>query len=791
MIETAIERDRERRYASALELADDLRRVRSFEPIQAKAAGPLTRARKWAQRRPAAAVALAAGALLVLLGIGLLVGNAIARRAAVRAHVERAEGLLADGDLEGSGLALAQARELGGDTVHILALEALIKDVRDREEREAQRTADLAAAAAAREESRSEQERYDALRTEILALEAELEGQRGVVLANFAPSAARAAFAHDENELERLELAAEQALQAAREALELAARYEAPWGRTEATDAAFASFYLGRWREAVARDDATRVALFRSLVQEHDTAGAHEAELLGRGTLTVDVLPADAEVHLFRYESYDGVRGGEVVPRLVPVPTAGIGLVRAGAWVAGFHPGDPCLVVAEVEPGSLAAQARLQAGDLVIELAGQPTADCLLVATLPPDSALARAGVAPLTRIGTLNGLPIRNGFLWQAAPRPEGQGMDVLTVHGNREEIPLVRDEVSVASPQELIEGGRLETSLQLTCLRAGERVLLEIPAGERAGLRTRPTAYPLICAAQNRITTSSALELDPGSYLLLARRPGRDALRQPLLVGHGAEARTVLELLPQGSAPEGFEHVPAGPFRRGGDPLAPESAAAESVELPAYFIARYELTRREWNEFLSDPGIQERMASSGATIYLPRERKGLMPEANLGGSDTPVMGVSWNDARDYVAWRNARAEDWDEPWVFDLPSEDEWEKAARGADGRAYPWGERFDFDLVVGFYRESFNLYNVPAGFELRDESPYGVGDLGGLRREWTRTPFDNPDPKAPPVYRTRGGAWWNPQPQLFRSAARYLVEASYTGGDTGLRLVARPR
>lgn len=87
------------------------------------------------------------------------------------------------------------------------------------------------------------------------------------------------------------------------------------------------------------------------------------------------------------------------------------------------------------------------------------------------------------------------------------------------------------------------------------------------------------------------------------------------------------------------------------------------------------------------------------------------------------PIRFVDWSDITAYCAWQNAR-----------LPNEHEWEKAARGTDGRFYPWGDRFDPTFC--HMRESRPFMNEPepSGVFARDESPYGVRDLAGGVREW---------------------------------------------------------
>lgn len=796
VIEVAMERDRERRYATALEFAEELRRVRSFEPIRAKAAGPITRLRKWARRKPAVAVAVAAVVLMALLGVGVLIGGVLHRRQAARDHLDRAEASLAAGDVEAAAIALAQARELTGDSVAALDLEVRIEDRRDRDAVEARRAADATAAEAARAESAEQQTLYASLRAQIRARDAELAKARTAVFAGFASATERATVARQERDLARLRLDAERAVQNAREALERAARHEAAWGTSTATDAAFAAFFMERWRDARVDGDTMRAEMARSAVARHDVEGRYTDELRGVGSLVLTVSPADAEVFLFRYEPYELGRTDAVVPRSVPIPTTGVGRVRPAAWVDDYFPGDLCLVITAVEPQSAAADAGLSPGDLVVRFAGQRTGDGVRLSPETPSSEWGDGSVPPFARIATLNGAPIGSRLDWRTAPPAVGGTSDRITFDGIDGEFESARTEIDVVTAQECLEAAASSAACEWIALKSGERVVLNVDAGARAGLKCAPTAYPLICARENLVaggvggSANATLEIEPGSYLAFARGKGRDDLRVPITIAPGATLATMIDLLPQGSAPTGFVFVPAGPFAVAGDAQAQEPAPAGIADVDAFFIARRELTNAEWNEFLADPDTQRRMDEAEQSIYLPREPGGLIPKENLGGPSTPVMGISWNDARDYVAWRNAQAEAAGEPWVYDLPSELEWEKAARGVDGRAFPWGDRFDFELTIGLHTKSVNLFDAPGGYEPRDESPYGVQDLGGLRTEWTRDAYVL-DPRAPPLYRRRGGAWSNSREIDFRAASRHFAEAASSTGISGVRLVARPR
>jgi len=338
-----------------------------------------------------------------------------------------------------------------------------------------------------------------------------------VCFERYAPAAERSRLCRLEKRIRAEEQRLERLLREAREARERAVRREAPYFGNEpgpTTRAALADYAMGRFREALARGDDATIVRRANEVRRYDDARRHEAELLGRGTLTVQVAPPEANVYLFRYEDYDTVRTGPpVVSRLVPVPTTGIGRCKTvrRSEAIDFVPGDLCLVILEVTPGSPAAAAGLAPGDLVLRL-------------------------------------------------------------------------------------NGRL------------------------------------------------------------------------------------------------------------------------------------------------------------AAVY--------------GGDPVPVLGISWRDLQTYLAWQNRKAPRTGQARRYDLPTEQEWEKAAPGADGRFFPWGNRFDFTLTVGLFRKKSRLFTMPVMYEPRDESPFGVRDLGGSRIEWTSSRFEG----TGQTHVLQGGAWGHAEANDFRSAAR---------------------
>jgi len=170
--------------------------------------------------------------------------------------------------------------------------------------------------------------------------------------------------------------------------------------------------------------------------------------------------------------------------------------------------------------------------------------------------------------------------------------------------------------------------------------------------------------------------------------------------------------------------------------------------------------------------------------TSHWPRGASGQF-SLPRGWDDWPVFGISWNDATDYCKWLTAQKGG--EGWRFELPTEDEWERAARGADGRFFPWGDRFDPSFCRGMLDsrpeqrppnpEPFGLFPI-------DESFVGVRDLGGGMREWTATVSGREN-----RYRIMKGGVWSGSASISRSALRDDLVPRGVSDFYGFRLVAR--
>ncbi|MEZ5292968.1 MAG: SUMF1/EgtB/PvdO family nonheme iron enzyme [Vicinamibacterales bacterium] len=260
---------------------------------------------------------------------------------------------------------------------------------------------------------------------------------------------------------------------------------------------------------------------------------------------------------------------------------------------------------------------------------------------------------------------------------------------------------------------------------------------------------------------------------------------------------AASALHSSPMDQAPRPvFVEIPAGPFTMGAGPATtPEafanerwSAAAEAgtLDLPAFYLARRETTIGEYAAFVT---------ATGWTTD---------PRALAGPDDVPVAFVSWPDALAYCRWLTrtlaarppadpALAERLRNGWMATLPTEAQWEKAARGPDGRRYPWGEEARRD------RAQFDAPGVaPVGAHACPECAYGLDDMAGNVWEWTRSPsqpypYDESDDRlhldADALWTIRGGGFADP-PRLVRGSARGAAEPGARRAFIGFRVAIVP-
>lgn len=198
-------------------------------------------------------------------------------------------------------------------------------------------------------------------------------------------------------------------------------------------------------------------------------------------------------------------------------------------------------------------------------------------------------------------------------------------------------------------------------------------------------------------------------------------------------------------GAAPGPMLRIPAGAFRMGSDDRLADEGPQHTVQLGEYLIDQYEVTNLQYQAFIEATGRRAPDHFENRT-YPP------------GKADHPVTFVTWFDARDYCAWAGKR-----------LPTEQEWEKAARGADARIFPWGDEFDIraaNTPVRWARLGREGDTTPVGAFPAGVSPYGLYDLSGNVWEWTASwylPHPGNTTRSEnfgQIYRVlKGGSWWD--------------------------------
>ncbi|MEM7246449.1 MAG: bifunctional serine/threonine-protein kinase/formylglycine-generating enzyme family protein [Acidobacteriota bacterium] len=299
---------------------------------------------------------------------------------------------------------------------------------------------------------------------------------------------------------------------------------------------------------------------------------------------------------------------------------------------------------------------------------------------------------------------------------------------------------------------------------------------------------------------TPVAQLSLPMGTYLVILKKEGYRDVRYPVYISRNRDWEGRVRLLSEDEIGEGYLHVPAGPFVCGGDiDKRVSSPPRTEVELPDYLISRNPVTMGQYLAFVNDLA---KTNMEEALKRCPRRPRGdryvdptpggqfkLPPRDPVGNAwelDWPVFGISWFDAVTYTEWLSAR-----EKRTVRLPSADEWEKAARGVDGRWFPWGNRFDASLCN--MSDSLRERPAPVGVDefASDTSVYGLRGAGGNVRDWTSTPVvEGVGEGARETRVVRGGAWIN-NDVYSHVASTYSGAHQRTFDFIGFRVVAEPK
>ncbi len=227
----------------------------------------------------------------------------------------------------------------------------------------------------------------------------------------------------------------------------------------------------------------------------------------------------------------------------------------------------------------------------------------------------------------------------------------------------------------------------------------------------------------------------------------------------------------------------IPSGEFLMGAGDNDEEAADSEKpqheVHLDAYYISKYPVTVAQYREFCNDTGRQ---------MYRTPDWR-LMDYYPIAKDDHPRVTVTWDDAVDYCRWAGGR-----------LPTEAEWEKAARGTDGRKYPWGDDKPHSGYANYSSKWFRRKITPVANYSKGASPYGVLDMAGNVCEWCSdwfsegyyevSPGQNPKGPQSGSYRVIRGGCFNSHPNMLRVSARDYNAPNCGFNDRGFRLARTP-
>ncbi len=258
--------------------------------------------------------------------------------------------------------------------------------------------------------------------------------------------------------------------------------------------------------------------------------------------------------------------------------------------------------------------------------------------------------------------------------------------------------------------------------------------------------------------------------------RTPGRPAADQAAIQQVNEQLRLVQQehlqrLANLGIAlPEGMILIPAGEFWMGAEDGLPDSRPMHRVYLSTYWLDRHEVSNRQYRQCLD----------SGACS--PPKDQSASDDSML--ADHPVTNVTWAQARHYCGWLGKR-----------LPTEAEWEKAARGIDGRWYPWGNSDEVVKARPHVAERTKNGTAPIGTMDFAQSPYGVADLVMSVSEWVNdwyaedfyrsSPARDPQGPARGSFRVLRGGEHSDRPLELRASYRGWDDMAYWGPSLGFR------
>ncbi|MCG3209827.1 MAG: Hercynine oxygenase [Anaerolineae bacterium] len=287
----------------------------------------------------------------------------------------------------------------------------------------------------------------------------------------------------------------------------------------------------------------------------------------------------------------------------------------------------------------------------------------------------------------------------------------------------------------------------------------------------------------------------------------PATERVLAGRILAHLGDDRPGVGLLPNGLPDISWCEVPTGPFLYGDE--------KQKVELPAFKISRYPITNAQYQAFVDDGGYSAKWQRCWTQAGWQWKGDRTQPERYGGVFNLPnhPVGVTWYEAVAFGNWLNERianSEFANDPltveqkqlWVtiqseiqnqkskITLPTEQEWEKAARGTDGREYPWGNTPDPNKAN--YNETQIGATSAVGCFPQGKSPFGGRDMAGNVDEWCRTKYWQPDDNCLQGNDSRvlRGGTFGDTPQGVHCAYRGGDSPYYMYNHRGLRVVSSP-
>lgn len=234
--------------------------------------------------------------------------------------------------------------------------------------------------------------------------------------------------------------------------------------------------------------------------------------------------------------------------------------------------------------------------------------------------------------------------------------------------------------------------------------------------------------------------------------------------------------------SPPEGMVYIPQGWFLMGsnendgrlGMAVGVDEIPRHSVWLEGFYIDKYEVSVGEFRKFMLTTNRKV------PRIWSVEDWQDMYPKPE---DNHPMSGVTWYDADEYCRWVGKR-----------LPTEAEWEKAARGTDGRQFPWGNDLGVpgNNMKANTLEAWISWTMPGGSYPEGVSPYGVHDMAGNVMEWTSSWYQvhpgsglKREAFGEKYKVLKGGSWENPAIPFSRSAHRHAVSPIWDHPAHGFR------